>query len=63
MRARFVVDLDQLGGVLGLLERLGDDQGHGVTDMTHPALRQEFAGYQLLEVKLNAPGSQIIFAG
>jgi D-glycero-alpha-D-manno-heptose-7-phosphate kinase len=34
-----------------------------VPPQAHTALRQEFAGYQLLEVKLNAPGSQIIFAG
>jgi len=29
---------------------------------THARLGQVFAGYQLLKVKLNAPGSQIIFA-
>jgi D-glycero-alpha-D-manno-heptose-7-phosphate kinase len=29
----------------------------------HASLRHEFVGYQFLEVKLNAPGSQIIFAG
>ena len=44
VRTRLVVDLDQLGGVLGLLERLGDDQGHGVADVPDAALRQHRPG-------------------
>ena len=28
----------------------------------HPKLREVFAGRQVLNVKLNAPGSQIIFS-
>jgi D-glycero-alpha-D-manno-heptose-7-phosphate kinase len=29
---------------------------------THDNLRQTFANHQILEVKINAPGSQIIFS-
>ena len=35
-----VVDLDQLGGVLGLLEGLGHHQRHRIADMAHAALGQ-----------------------
>ena len=43
-RQGFVIDLDQLGGVLGLPLRLGNDQGYLVTDMAHLALRQARVG-------------------
>jgi D-glycero-alpha-D-manno-heptose-7-phosphate kinase len=29
---------------------------------THPKLREVFCGRQILDVKINAPGSQIIFS-
>ena len=35
-----VVDLDQLGRVLGLLQRLGHHQRHRIADMAHPVLHQ-----------------------
>ena len=36
-----VVHLDQLGGVFGLLQRLGHHHGYVVTHITHLALRQD----------------------
>ena len=35
-RQRLVVDLDQLGGVARLRQRLGDDEGDAVADVAHP---------------------------
>ena len=32
---RIDVDLDRLGGVLGLQRRLGDDEGDGIADEAH----------------------------
>ncbi len=32
---------DQLGGILCLVQRLGDDERHRLADVTHPALRQQ----------------------
>jgi hypothetical protein len=37
-RKRLVVDLDQLGRVLGLGKRVGDDEGDVVADVAHPVL-------------------------
>ena len=34
-RQRLVVDVDELGRVLGEVERLGDDERDGVADETH----------------------------
>ena len=34
-RQRLVVDLDQLGGVARLRQRLGDDEGDAVADEAH----------------------------
>ena len=36
----FVINIDQLGGILGQAGRLGDDQGDLITHMAHLALRQ-----------------------
>ena len=33
---RVVFDLDRLGGVLGLLQRFGDDEGDGIAEIAHP---------------------------
>ena len=40
VRPGFVVDLDQLRGILGLLQGLGDDQGDRIADVTDAALCQ-----------------------
>ena len=40
VRSRRVLDLDQLGGVLGLLERLGDDQSHWIAHVADAILGQ-----------------------
>ena len=40
-RQQFVIDFDQLGGILGLIERLGDDHGDLVADVAHLALREQ----------------------
>ena len=39
-RQHFVVDVDQFGGVLGLVGRFGDDQRDAVADVADLALRQ-----------------------
>ena len=38
---RLVVDLDQLGRVLGLVQRVGDDEGDRVADIAHALLRKQ----------------------
>jgi hypothetical protein len=43
-RQRLVVDPDQLGGVARLVEALGDDESHRVTDIADHAARQHRAG-------------------
>ncbi len=40
-RQDLVLDRDQLGGVLRLVERLGDDERHRVADIADAVLRQE----------------------
>ena len=35
-----VVDLDRLGGVAGLLDGVGDDEGDGIADVAHGAVGQ-----------------------
>ena len=40
MRPGGIVDLDQLGGVLGLLQRVGHDQRHRIANMADAALGQ-----------------------
>ena len=40
-RQHLVIDFDQLGGVLRLLQRLGDDDRDLVADVAHLALRQQ----------------------
>ncbi len=40
-RQHLVVDLDQLGGVLGRVQRLGDDEGDGIADIAHALARQQ----------------------
>ena len=37
---RLVIDLDQLGGVERLVQRLGDDEGDVVADPAHAVLHQ-----------------------
>ena len=41
---RLVVDLDQLGGVLGLVERLGHHEGDRIADIAHPVAGQHGCG-------------------
>ena len=43
-RQYLVIDLDQLGGVLRLIEALGDDDRNPVADVTHLALREGGVG-------------------
>jgi hypothetical protein len=38
---RFVFDLDRLGGIFGLLQRLGDDESDGIAEIAHPIAGQE----------------------
>ncbi len=41
---RLVIDLNKLGGVPGLGQRLGDDEGDGLADIAHPRLREAEMG-------------------
>ena len=38
---RLVLDRDQLGRVLRLVQGLGDDEGDRIADIAHPLLRQQ----------------------
>ena len=39
-RQRLVIDRDELGRVLRLVQRLGDDEGDGLADIAHALVRQ-----------------------
>ena len=41
---RIVVDLDEVGGVLGLGQGLGDHEGDGIADIAHALLREAAVG-------------------
>ena len=51
------IDLDQLGGVLRLADRIGDDEGDGVADMAHIAVgeKRDIAHRMVAAVRLRRP--------
>ena len=51
-RQRRPVDLDRLDRIAGLIDRVRDDEGHGIADMAHLVLRQD---------RIRRPGERIDF--